>query len=207
MAARLNLSRTQFGRLMAIRRLPSKNHKVRWECICECGLTTVANSGDLRAGKTTSCGCRIGVDGAIIRKHGKSTSPEYRIWKGMRSRCNLPSHSSYKDYGGRGIKVCTRWEAYDLFVSDMGPRPSEKHSIDRIDNNKGYSPKNCRWALIGDQMRNKRSNVFVRVGREKMILAEALRRLGIKPGTYKARIKRGWSTADALIPPTTKGSA
>lgn len=81
----------------------------------------------------------------------------YQIWKGIKQRCNNPKNSAYKNYGGRGIKLCERWNLFTLFVEDMGMRPDKKSSIDRIDNNKGYYKENCKWSTRSDQNRNKRN--------------------------------------------------
>jgi hypothetical protein len=88
---------------------------------------------------------------------GGKEQPEHYIWRSMRDRCCNPNHKAYKHYGGRGITVCDRWASYENFLEDMGPRPSEDYSIDRVDNDKGYSPDNCRWALKSEQQKNKRT--------------------------------------------------
>lgn len=81
---------------------------------------------------------------------------EYWVWVAMRQRCNNPNMPTYKHYGGRGIKVCKRWDSYDNFIEDMGYRPSDKHSLDRIDVNGDYEPSNCRWATQLEQVMNRR---------------------------------------------------
>lgn len=90
------------------------------------------------------------------QRHGASKLPEYRTWINMRQRCNYSKGKDFKHYGARGIKVCERWDVFENFLKDMGPRPSKLHSIDRINNELGYSPDNCRWATMTDQNNNRR---------------------------------------------------
>jgi len=132
-------------------------------------------------------------------KGGKST-PEYMTWGRMKHRCYNPNNSGYRNYGGRGIKVCKRWENFEMFLSDMGPKPSKKHSIDRIDNDKGYSPSNCRWATKLQQARNKRDRLTV--DGETKTRRQWMKRFGIPQATYYGRIKRNWTVIDALKTPS-----
>lgn len=170
----LDIVNHKYGRLTVIRRLGSKKRLVYWECKCICGNTIEVSTGNLRSGNTTSCGCkRKDTIKEVCTTHGMVKSNEYQIWAGMKARCSYKKHTVYKRYGGAGIRVCKRWnESFENFYADMGPRPSLKHSIDRIDSTGMYEPGNCRWATPTEQIRN-RSNTrhLVYIG-VRMTLAE-----------------------------------
>lgn len=124
---------------------------VYWLCRCECGNEKEIHGLHLRRGKVTSCGCKVGTF------HGLSKTPEYRIWANMKRRCHNPKYRQFHYYGGRGIAVCDEWRASFLaFLSDMGHRPSPELTIERIDNELGYSKGNCKWATQAEQNLNKR---------------------------------------------------
>ncbi len=149
----IDLTGKTFSRLTVLRQAPYKTYsrQAQWWCSCVCGKTIVAASYDLRRGHTTSCGC---IKGLV---HGLSYSLEYPIWQAMKDRCYNKNNSRYKDYGARGITVCDRWrDSFEAFYEDMGKRPNSELSLDRIDNDKGYSPDNCRWATHSQQQLNKR---------------------------------------------------
>lgn len=111
----------------------------------------------LLSGRTKSCGCQRAKGRWASRRHGLSRSLAHRSWIAMRYRCRNPKAADWKNYGGRGITVCDRWCSFELFLADMGPRPSVAHSIDRIDNEGNYEPSNCRWADARQQSRNTRT--------------------------------------------------
>lgn len=123
--------------------------------------------------------------------HGGKGTAEYRIWKHMRARCSNPHDKRFNDYGGRGIKVCARWDDFELFRKDMGPRPSPAYSIERLDVNGDYEPGNCVWATMKEQARNKRSTSYIIIDGEKRKLMDVAEELGMKPGTLHKRAQRG----------------
>lgn len=137
-------------------------------CDCACGVRRAVLEANLIKGASASCGCvrkdiarRVGLlsQGAI--KHGQCYTPEYRVWKTMRQRCSEKAKGhAREDYYLRGIRVCERWQTWGNFYADMGPRPSVKHSLDRIDNDGDYEPSNCRWATDAEQRANKRKRRF-----------------------------------------------
>ena len=191
----------KYGRLTIVEpSKPTKRTLSRWVCQCDCGKELAVQQADLRNGHTRSCGClRAEVTGQTKRKHGKSETTEYRIWSHMIGRCYNETDHKYPDYGGRGIRVCERWrESFNAFLVDMGPRPSLKHSINRVDNNADYDLKNCAWATPLEQGQNKRNNVFVVLDGERVVTAEAARRLGVSFSTIYGRTMRGLTHQEAV---------
>lgn len=182
----------------------------RYACQCDCGHALIVRGVSLQSGATTSCGCfhREKV-GAANRTHGMSgATPEYRAWAHMLRRCYTPTTREYRHYGGRGIKVCDRWrESFENFYADMGPRPTADHSIDRIDNDGDYEPKNCRWTTAGVQARNTRKNVNLTFNGKTQTISEWTRELGFERETLRYRIAKGWPVDLALTTPAAPGIA
>lgn len=147
----------KFGRLTVTGEAPIHPYGWAWECLCDCGKTIVTRKSGVRNGHTTSCGCRQkDVQAKRLYRHGLARSALYTTWAGMLQRCYNTKSTAYYLYGRRGITVCERWKTFENFAADMGERPSPTHSIDRKDNDKGYSPDNCRWATKKQQSQNTR---------------------------------------------------
>ncbi len=133
------------------------------------------------------------------KRHGLSRTPEYRAWQTMRLRCIEPKHAAYPSYGGRGITVCDSWvDDPAAFLADMGPKPSEAHELDRRDNDKGYTPENCRWVLRSVNDRNRRSNRWLEAFGERRTLIEWSELKGISSDAINKRLEAGWSLEQAL---------
>ena len=178
-----------------------------WLCRCICGTEREVLELTLKAKTSTSCGCWT-IERSIEanKTHGETlggkSSPEYNVWGAMRERCNNPNNSRYSSYGGRGITVCEKWNnSFSNFLNDMGRRPSPKHSIDRIDNNLGYTPDNCRWAIPHKQMTNRRNSFHVNVDGKQIPLSDLAIQYNIPANTLRFRILKGWSLTEALTAP------
>jgi hypothetical protein len=130
----------------------------------------------------------------------KVKPPLYSVWLTMRSRCNSPRHPNWRHYGGRGIAVCERWNSYELFAADMGPKPSPKHSIERIDNDGNYEPLNCRWATQKEQLRNRRTTVRLVIDGTEHLAMDLAKQSDLKPDTVIARAYRNLSLAEIVSP-------
>lgn len=203
-----DLSQQVFGRLTAIEIVGRKKTKVQWLCRCSCGASAVVGAAELTNNATRSCGC-LRKDVLKARAtHGATVggyTPEYSTWNGMITRCINPKAISYKYYGARGITVCERWRRFENFFADMGKRPSSEHSLERIDNNKGYSPENCKWATEAEQHRNFRTNRMLTFNGKSMCLVDWAKHLGMPKGRLNDRInKLGWSIEQAFTTPRLK---
>jgi hypothetical protein len=188
----------RYGKLVITKEVKSKTYIARdgkrhllrrFLCKCDCGNEKIAFLKYLRNRSTTTCGC--------WEKHGMTDSRVYHIWSSAIQRCSNPKNKRYSRYGGRGIKVCKRWLKFENFYKDMGDKPDGK-SLERINNNKGYSPSNCRWATIKEQQNNMHSNRNITYKGITKTLSQWAEFKGINKSTLAKRISRGWSIKRAL---------
>lgn len=163
-------------------------------CKCDCGSQRISTITNLRRGLSKSCGC---IKGKTTEKHGMSNTPEYFTWHGMIERCKNENNSRYSSYGGRGITVCEKWNNFSGFYEDMGKRP-QGTTLDRIDNNKGYSKENCKWSTSFEQQNNRRNTRRIKYKGDKKTIAEWSTFLGIKYNTLSTRIRRGWTIEKSI---------
>lgn len=197
----------RFGRLVVIGELPSVKGRRVIRCRCDCGAISTHRLGNLRKGDSRSCGCLCAES---IRRisHGEArknqTSPEYKVWLGINKRCFNNKEAGYKNYGGRGITVCGRWrgkDGYSNFLSDVGRRPSARHSLDRFPDNDGnYEPGNVRWATRGEQNRNTRQNVWLTIKGVTKCLGDWAAQAKVARETIRRRIAAGLSGQSLLLP-------
>ncbi len=143
----------------------------------------------------------------IYEKHGQSKSRANSIWRGMRKRCGNKRDDSYHLYGARGVTVCERWGKFSAFLEDRGHPPSKAHSLDRIDNSKGYEPGNCRWATPTEQARNRTCTVILTVKGVSKPLPEWAAERGLSVMTLQTRVKKGWSHEKSVLTPVNPNYA
>lgn len=187
------MSGVKIGRLLVMKRVAGPNGRAWWKCQCECGAEITVDGKRLRQKHTRSCGC-LRVDfGRSKRTHGHTAVPgktrEYRSWQNMKKRCLVPTNTHFKDYGGRGIRICERWMVFDNFIKDMGRCPPG-YSIERTNNDRNYEPGNCRWATQDTQCNNKRSNITVDILGAPVTVAQAARFLSLNFHWLMYRVRR-----------------
>lgn len=206
MSGHKDLIGQKFGRLIVIRHSGiNKQGNYQWLCLCDCGNERIVRGGALQNGHTKSCGC---LKTERATKHGYLAkgrrSAAYVSWEAMNQRCNNPNHKHYCHYGGRNIKICDRWKSFVYFLEDMGEPPTKNHSLDRIDNDKGYYKENCRWATRKQQMRKTRVNSLITHDNKTQCVSAWCEEIGIAECVIRSRLRRGWSVKRALTSPVQK---
>lgn len=196
----INLSGQIFGRLTVIKRQEGDRPgylSTFWECKCTCGNTTSVHIANLRlTGATKSCGC---INKEIVTTHGLSFTQEYVVWGGIVQRCYNFKANNYHNYGGRGIIMSDEWRNdFQTFYNDMGPRPSDNHTVERNNTDGNYCKSNCKWATRIEQANNKRTTVYYELVGERKTLANWCRELCISYRAVYKRLKKGIDFEDAL---------
>lgn len=208
----IDLAGKRFGRLVVLgytgKQQQGKTKIIfvpTWLCLCDCGNRVLVEGGNLKSGKSQSCGC-VRAENLINNPpsfiHGGTYMTEYSVWRGMIQRCLNPNCSNFPRYGGRGIKICPQWRDFTVFLADVGKRPGPEYSLDRIDNDGDYEPGNVAWRTDKDQANNRNSNTHVTYQEETKTLAQWSDQLGIKLNTLAYRIyTAGWTIERAFSTP------
>lgn len=199
----------RFGRLVVLwesHQYFGRRKRFFYRCICDCGRLKTIDRDSILSKTTQSCGC---LQKERARKanttHGKRSLRVYNIWNDMVSRCKNKNSIEYKRYGSKGINVCLDWNKFEKFYKDMGDPPTSKHSIDRIDNDRGYLKENCRWATSKEQARNRKSTILHTINGQTKPLIEWCEIHNKSHATVYMRIRRGWSKDRALKEPVRHG--
>lgn len=205
-----DLTGKKFGRWTVLKQVedyifPNGEHRKQWLCKCECGTERIVLGKILRNGQSKSCGCwRNEKAKKDSTTHGMSHSRLYNIYSNMKDRCYNKKTSSYKRYGGRGIKICQEWlDDFENFKNWALPNGyNDSLTIDRINNNGNYEPSNCRWITSKEQQSNTRRNLYITYNGEVHTLAEWERIMGVKTGLLGKRLRKGWDIKKAFTTPS-----
>lgn len=196
----------RFGRLTVIEEAGRDKHRnVIWKCRCDCGNESYVTTADLK--KTKSCGC-WNIDAIIQRntRHGASKRGSitklYKVWAAVKQRCTNPKNKAYKNYGGRGVKLCDEWLEYEPFEKWAFENGyAEGLQLDRIDNNGSYSPDNCRFVSAVENSHNKRNNVWITIDGKTALAVDWAKEVGVNVEVIRKRLRKGWSPKEAVIAP------
>lgn len=200
----INAIGMRFGRLTAISEAEMIAGRKAYLCKCDCGSEKVIRSAYLQSENTRSCGCMRSESNAKtgagkINPDAKRRTAIYKRWGTMKQRCENPANPFYKNYGGRGIYVCSAWHSFDAFLADMGQPPTPKHTLERMDNNGPYSPENCRWALRSEQLRNQRRTILIDLDGEVLAAKDWSEMLGVSYQSVTKAFRRGGIEAATLL--------
>ena len=199
MSRAIDLTDHEYGSVKVLERAGTKGNHALWKCRCICGKVFETTSNSLRKGNTKSCGCQSSRK--QFTTHGMRRTRVYKIWMGMKERCQRSKAVAYAQNGGRGIKVCDRWQKFELFYEDMGDPPSDQHTLDRKDNNGNYEKSNCRWATDTEQHNNRSDNCMLTYKGKTQSMMDWVRETGLPKSTIQKRLKRGWSVEKSLSEP------
>ena len=217
----INITGEKYGKLTAIERIGRHKYGgALWLFKCDCGKDRIADSSSVRTGRILSCGCaareasvknwKIFCDAANSARltHGLSGKRVYDIWRSMVSRCHNPKNIGWKNYGSRGITVCDEWRNDPKVFAEwaLSNGYHDDLSIDRISNNMGYSPNNCRWISSKEQCNNRRSNRLVTIGDETKTVQQWAEQFNIDKTTLRYRLNHGWDTTKALSTKVSHGN-
>lgn len=205
--AAFELEGRRFGKLVAIKWLRKNGDRV-WKTRCDCGASRLVSTSLLMSGLCNACS--VCSEHSRREKHvihggarREKKHPLYSTWSGMKQRCNDPNHKEYKRYQLRGITVCERWSSFANFVEDVGSKPSSKHTLERIDNDRGYEPGNVRWATMTEQGRNMRSNHIIEFRGRSKCLQDWANELKVEQSLLRYRLKH-WGVERAFTTPVRK---
>lgn len=202
MSHRISLVGRTFGKLTVIADAPNiPTEGSRSICTCACGVTKIMTNSNVKRSK--SCGCEASKGVPAVHGHARHgyVTPIYRAWQSMRSRCYSLTHPAFADYGGRGITVCDEWVDFQIFMQDMGPRPSGM-TLERVNNALGYSKDNCVWKTQKEQTRNQRSNRVFTVRGITACASALAEHFGVPYHRTLMRLKRGWDLERAFFEPS-----
>lgn len=209
---------TRFGRRVVVGYEPPRHGRtVRVIMKCDCGNVSPSELRDILADKSQQCQ-KCAVTSSLDNLHAQTRAanqlkdrsadhtkqPEYICWAAMRSRCNNPNNPAFDRYGGAGITICPEWDDFQVFLRDMGRRPSKDHTIERKEGHKGYTPENCIWADWDTQQNNRKNNVVLEFGGRRQTVAQWARELGIGDTTVRMRLDAGWTVERALTTPVSE---
>lgn len=195
-----DLTGQRFGKLVVIKEIGiTEKNQVIWLCKCDCGNEKSTQTRYLTSKHTRSCGCFYNH----AFTHGHTHTKFYQVWNGMKKRCSPVA--GHKNYNGRGIKVCERWQSYENFYADMHQTYTHGLTIERINNDGDYEPSNCKWATRKEQARNRRQNRMITIQGRTLCLEDWCIEYGMLPMTVSARISNGMNPLEALTKPRKQG--
>ena len=195
-----------YGRLTVVGGPTLRNRKTYWQCKCECGNTSMVSAANLSSGSSKSCGClQRELLAARTKTHNGTHDSLYAVWAMMKQRCLNTNATGFRNYGGRGITICDEWHDYASFRDWAIPHGYDPRlQLDRIDNESGYCPGNCRWVHPLVNANNRRNNVVIEHGGESLTAAQWSRRLGGNKTLVSTRLKAGWSETRAVTEPVRR---